>query len=406
MKRIGGNSYITKEEQEIYLDKVSLKDLTKQYSTPIMIFLENRLRENLKVFQDVFESVFKTFQGFYSFKANFLPEICEIISSEGIGAEVIGLPELKLALKIGVPPERILVGGPYMPEELILFSMKNKVREIIVYNINDLNKINAIAEKLGVKQKICIRIISKRYGAKLGITLDNENLIKIENAIKKSKNIEISTILAHYGTQMNNSKQFEKNIDIIESNLLKLHSIGLHIENINLGGGFPEASVMPKKQLKKIALNIRDSLKYRGINYKQIYFEPGRYFVGDTGLFVTNIVKVTKDRWIFLNIGNHICPKFARSSLRFYNTSKIENPHKYKTSIAGIIPSDQDVLAKDYFFTDDLDEGDVVLVVNVGAYNLTFSNRFPYSLPNIILVKDNVFKLIFDNQIDHDFSLN
>ena len=50
-------------------------------------------------------------------------------------------------------------------------------------------------------------------------------------------------------------------------------------------------------------------------------------------------------------------------------------------------------------------EGDKVIVTNVGAYTLTFSNRFPYSLPNIFLVKDNDIKQIFTPSIDHDFSI-
>ena len=95
-----------------------------------------------------------------------------------------------------------------------------------------------------------------------------------------------------------------------------------------MGGGFPEATVMQKNRLENIAINIKSTIDNLGIDYKSIYFEPGRYIVGDTGLFLTKIIKVSEDRWIFLNIGNHICPKFARCSLRFYNISQINEPHK------------------------------------------------------------------------------
>jgi len=63
------------------------------------------------------------------------------------------------------------------------------------------------------------------------------------------------------------------------------------------------------------------------------------------------------------------------------------------------------VLAKDYFFTEIINEGDIVLISNVGAYTLTFSNRFPYSLPKIFLVKDNEMRQIFDQYTDKDFSI-
>ena len=211
-------------------------------------------------------------------------------------------------------------------------------------------------------------------------------MIEFEKAYKNYQNIRITTILSHYSTQMNNINQFKQNISSIAYNIKLLSDHGINIDNINLGGGFPEATIMPQNQLKYIAKEIKSTLERLQINYKHIYFEPGRYFIGDAGLFISKIVKVGENRWVFLNIGNHICPKFARCSLRFYNASQIDKPHKYKTSIAGIVPTDQDVLAKDYFFTENLLKGDKILVANTGAYCLTFSNRFPYLLPKILLI--------------------
>ena len=129
-------------------------------------------------------------------------------------------------------------------------------------------------------------------------------------------------------------------------------------------------------------------------------------FFSERPVFISKIIKVKENRWIFLDIGNHICPKFARCSLRFYNASQIDKPHKFKTSIAGIVPTDQDILAKNYFFTENLREKDIILTTNVGAYCLTFSNRFPYTLPSILLVKGSLVKKIFDPNLNHDFSLN
>jgi diaminopimelate decarboxylase len=204
---------------------------------------------------------------------------------------------------------------------------------------------------------------------------------------------------------MNNFELFKKNVKSVLDCTKILLEAGISIENINLGGGFPEAVIMPENQLRELATEINLLLSNSEISFKNIYFEPGRYLVGDAGLLIAKIIKVTDDRWIFLNIGNHICPKFAKSSMRFYNATRIEEPHKFKTSIAGIMPTDQDVLVKDYFFTHDLKEGDLVVITNVGAYNLTFSNRFPYILPNIVLVKDKTATNIFDPSKDRDFSI-
>ena len=406
LKKISGNPYLNKKEGELLIDGILLNEVLKTNTTPLIFFLENRVRNNINTFNKVFKSVFNNFQCFYSFKANFLPEICNIVQSEGLGAELIGLPELKLALKLHFLPDKIIVGGPYLPQDLIEKCVQEKIKEIVVYNMNDLIRINSIAKKSQTIQNICLRINTQKFGSKLGIFLNHSNVIKLKRIINESKNIKITTLLSHYSTQMNNFELFEKNVNILLDNTKILFDAGIEIENINLGGGFPEAVIMPEKQLRELATRIDLLISNFEISFKNIYFEPGRYLVGDAGLLIAKIIKVTDDRWIFLNIGNHICPKFAKSSMRFYNATRIEEPHKFKTSIAGIIPTDQDVLAKNYFFTNDLEEGDLVIITNIGAYNLTFSNRFPYLLPNIILVKDKTATNIFNPSVNRDFSIN
>lgn len=406
MKKISGNPFLKKEGGKVLIDLIYLEDILNKFKTPLLIFLENRIRDNIKSFIDVISSEFNDFECYYSFKANFLPDICNIICSERIGANVVGLPELRLALKIGFPPNKILAGGPYLPKEMIRLSIKNQIKELIVYNLNDIKKINLVAQKFNTNQNICIRVNSQKYNSKLGINFDKKNLIFLERLITSCKNIKITTILSHYSTQMNNFEQFKKNITTIIEALKNFSRIGINVKNINIGGGFPEATIMPQNQLRKIVKNIRTIFEDFSINYEKIYFEPGRYFVGDAGLFIAKILKVSNDRNAFLNIGNHICPKFARCSLRFYNASKIHLSHNEPTTFLGIVPTDQDVLAKDYFFSEYLKEGDKVLVTNTGAYCLTFSNRFPYPLPKIFLIKDNQLKQIFDPDIEKDFSLH
>ena len=108
-----------KKDGKLLIGGIATREIVKNAHTPYMIFFADRVKYNINSFCRVFQSVFDNFQCFYSFKANFLPDICRIIQSEGVGAELIGLPELKLALKLHFPSEKIIVGGPYLPKELI-----------------------------------------------------------------------------------------------------------------------------------------------------------------------------------------------------------------------------------------------------------------------------------------------
>ncbi|MFX0072579.1 MAG: alanine racemase, partial [Candidatus Hermodarchaeota archaeon] len=234
MKKLSGNPYLKAVNGNLFMDQVELTELLKVSNTPIMIFLENKIRSNLKTFNKVFKSIFKNFECYYSLKANYLPEICTIIQSEGVGAEAIGLPELKLALITKFSSDKILVGGPYLPDVLIEKAIKNQVREIIVYDLKDLKRINLTAQKNNRVQDICVRINSQKYGSRLGVFFDNENLSELKEKIQECKNIRVVSILSHYTSQMNNIEQFKKNLKSIIDNLQYLTRNGINIKNINL----------------------------------------------------------------------------------------------------------------------------------------------------------------------------
>ena len=104
MKNISGNPYLINKNGKILIDSIPLGKIIEKYETPLLIFLEKRIRDNIKSFTRIFNEEFESFQCYYSLKANYIPEICKIVYSEGIGVKEVGLPELKLALRLGFSP--------------------------------------------------------------------------------------------------------------------------------------------------------------------------------------------------------------------------------------------------------------------------------------------------------------
>ena len=406
MKIIAGNPYLKKDQGKFYFDELEYSILEKDFSTPYFVFFENRIKDNINIFNSVFSSHFERYEAFYSFKANYLHEICIIIKEGNFGAEIISLPELELALNLNFSPNKIIVGGIYLTDQLILKCLNNNIKEIIAYSLSDIKRINSLAKNCNKTQKICLRINSGKYDARIGIEINERTINKLHLILSECKNIELTTVLSHFSTQMNSIDLLKKNCISLLENLKKLHKkLHIDIKNINFGGGFPEAVVFKKKRLEDFALNLKKLLQDHNFSHLNVYLEPGRFIVGDAGILISKIINTTDNRWIFLNIGNYIVPKFARCNLRFYNLNNLNESYNAKTSFAGIIPSDQDVLAKDYSFTPTVKIGGKILITNVGAYCLTFSNRFPYKLPTILLVKGKEYKIIFNPTEHHDFSL-
>jgi len=65
MKIIAGNKYLKKRENQIFFDLIPLDDILKLSKTPFMIFLENKIRDNIRSFSDTMTSVFPNFQDLF-----------------------------------------------------------------------------------------------------------------------------------------------------------------------------------------------------------------------------------------------------------------------------------------------------------------------------------------------------
>ena len=84
MKKLAGNPYLKADTNKIFIDSVPLNELIEKFETPFMVLIENRIRDNINTFKEIFNSVFSEFQCFYSIKSNYLDSVLKIISSEDV----------------------------------------------------------------------------------------------------------------------------------------------------------------------------------------------------------------------------------------------------------------------------------------------------------------------------------
>ena len=75
-------------------------------------------------------------------KANPLPPLIALLAKRGAGAEVASLPELRLALAAGVPPERIVFDSPAKTRE----ELREAVRLGVHVNADNLDELDRLAE--------------------------------------------------------------------------------------------------------------------------------------------------------------------------------------------------------------------------------------------------------------------
>ncbi|UYP46370.1 Diaminopimelate decarboxylase [Candidatus Lokiarchaeum ossiferum] len=407
-----GNKFVNIRENILHLGKFQIQDIISKKKTPSFVFLLDKLRANIKQISWCFSEVFPKAQGFYSMKANFFSPIIETVKNADFGAEIVGIPEFNSLKKINFPMDKIIAGGPYLPDDFLKELVKHKVGYIVVYDLEDLLRIqNEITNKnkdVSYIQKILVRFQSPKYTGRQGIALNKQNLLNLKEIVDNSPNILMKGILSHMGTRMKTLENFQKNIAFIIKTVNDLKQIArISTEIIDMGGGFPNADTLKKNQLLSILEQLKKELIIGNCAHCQIFYEPGRFLVGDIGFCLTKVYKYDEaTATAFLEIGNNMIPKFMKSALRFYNASRIyEKPNK-PIDFMGIIPSDQDILIKNYNFTRNIAADDIIVIANVGAYALTWSTRFPYILPSILFIDGNDIEIFHDNAVQSDFSIH
>lgn len=365
--------------------------LIQEYETPLYVFLEQRIRENCQNILKISRKYLNT-QIYYSYKANYLSPICRIINEEGIGAEIATEYEYNVALQNEVNPKSIILSAPYKPASLLRKVISDGVGLILLSYLDELTELAKYTNPNEI-QNVGIRLRSPRPNKQLGFSGTREVISEIIDLFGKSENFLLTTLQLHIGTQLDD-QIFKEGVEYLINIANKFEQMGISISQLDFGGGFPEASEITEEELDNLFLLLYESLKERGWENTISIFEPGRYLVGDAGLLLTQIInlfEVEGERWIMLNTGTHHCPKLSNSKFRFELIDHMSEPRDTSTSIAGCLPTDLDVFSKRYPFIKSVKKGDHLAIFNAGAYTLSWSTRFSFPFPPMILVnKDQI----------------
>lgn len=145
-------------EGVLHIEGVSAADLAQRFGTPLYVFSEAQIRENLRRFREAFENGWPgPVDVLPAMKANTLLAIRQLLSNEGAGADIYSPEELEGVLQTGVDPERVSVNGGGKPREHLRNCVEAGVR-ITVEDVDEIDLIQEVAAELGRTAKIRFRV--------------------------------------------------------------------------------------------------------------------------------------------------------------------------------------------------------------------------------------------------------
>ncbi|TFG09319.1 hypothetical protein EU534_02255, partial [Candidatus Heimdallarchaeota archaeon] len=383
----------------------SLESFLSEKRTPFFLFLENRFRDNALVFRNNLQKFIPNLFVSYAIKANYLGRILYNAKKLDLGIEVMSLFELKLAHKAGIPNSKIIFNGPAKTREELEFALEKDIQYLNVDSMNELILIETLAKKTGVVQPITIRIHPQlkektekrmliRKNSKLGI--DFTRAIKLFSYAKKSAHLKPAGVHTHIGTNLTSHDFYDELLLFLNSYIKDLENKhDIEIKEINLGGGLASKSVLDQNEFQLSRLGEQVSSHITNIEDKIIIFEPGRYLIEDSFIALTKVLRTKKSwgrKWAFTDIGaNSLIP------MRYSNYKVV--PLNFKgegqyTNIGGPLCLPVDVIS-DESVNFDIQEEDLLIILNCGAYTISMSEQFGYPRPAIYaLNQDNALELI------------
>ena len=394
-------------KKRLTIDKVVIDDIAKKFGTPTYCYSYTQLKKNI----NNFKKNFKSFSPLICFaiKSNTNLNLIKEIQKFGLGADVVSMGELMMALKAGISPKKIVFSGVGKTSKEISYAIDKKILLINAESKSEIKEIDRIARLKKKKVQIGIRlnpntdaktlsqISTGKKENKFGI--NEKTFLELISFCQNSKNINLECLSVHIGSQILDHKPYEKMLNVVDKIIDKTKH---KFKFIDLGGGMGISYNDNSKKLnyKKYNTAIKKFLKKHP---SKIIFEPGRSIVGDVGFLISRIIYIKendKKDFIILDaaMNDLMRPALYGANHKTLPSIKRNQISKKIYEFVGPICESTDKFVSLKKFQK-LKEKEIIVMCDVGAYGMSLSSN--YNLrpkPIELLIKGSNIRIIKKRQ--------
>ena len=426
------NNITVLENGHLAFSGVDVVELAEKYGTPLYLTDEKRIRENCRKYKNAVEKYFGSESlPLYASKALSYKDIYRIINSEGLGADVVSGGELYTALSVGFPSEKIYFHGNNKTEAEIIYALESKIGGFVVDNFEELKLLDTLAGKMGVTQRILLRVspgidphthravVTGSVDSKFGVPIETGQAIKFVANALECKNLLLEGIHCHIGSQIFEEYPFTDSAKIMLDFALSVkNEYGVSFKKINLGGGIGVRYVEEDPifeiddMFRKIKTELDSLVSERQLDRPVFLFEMGRFICADAGmtLYTVGSVKEIEGYKKYVCIDGGMCdnPRYAlyESKYTVYNASNANAVRDMVGSVAGRCCESGDLIGENMLLQP-FNRGDILAVAVTGAYNYSMAmnyNRLPK--PAMVCVNNGKEKLVIKRESYEDLLKN
>ena len=441
------SGYLEVHNGHLTIDGVDALELVEKYNSPLFVFSERRIRDNIGRLQHAASVVDRPIKFCYASKANSNMAILKAVQDSGIDVEVNSGGELFKALRVGFRPDQIIFNGTSKSDDEIDDAVRAGIYAINIDSIYEIELVEKSVARLRAQgeeispARMTLRLVPEigtrshlglqtaLLTSKFGIS-SSEVLAAFRRGLQNPDLVRVCGIHIHVGSQTPDVEPFAEAFKSMWEHLVTIHNeTGHTLEHINLGGGIPVNYLRDRTQADDLPQHERDMLgaelepaavltealrvareSARAANAEHlldqvtILLEPGRSVIADAGLVLTTVRNIktrpeTGDVWLLTDAGYNIM--LSMNNYKWYyhliSASRADAPYAREYKVAGPLCDSGDVYfdieregrLPDYRkLPEDVAPGEVLALLNCGAYSL--AQMFHYNgrpLPAAVLIK-------------------
>lgn len=411
-------SYFIYQNDTLFCEGVNLAEVAKTVPTPFYLYSANGLLQNFENYETALAGIPHTIC--FAMKSNSNLALLKLLAQKGSGADVVSGGELFLALKAGFNPKKIVFAGVGKRDDELKDAIEAGVAAINVESPQELEVVHQIAQGLGKQANVALRVnpdidihghpfisTGKSFN-KFGIDWEAAPAI-YENALKNMPQVNLMGIHNHIGSMIFNMEYYKAAAQRLKSLVEQLRKMGCPIVHVDIGGGLGvnyqtpltmfvdgrEVAEVPSPEPLELIQSILPILKPLNC---EIFFEPGRSIVANTGILVTKVLYIKETRgkrFICVDSGMH---HLIRPALygAYHEVVALNQRHDAfsNADVVGPICESTDFLAQDRLLPR-VERGDLLAVMTAGAYGYSLATSYnAQPLPAEVLVSGDKFEVV------------
>jgi diaminopimelate decarboxylase len=393
----------TDEQGRLRVGGVDLLDLAAEHGTPLFVYDEEHLRQRCREARAAFGPGVA-----YASKAFLCKAMAALAHEEGMCIDVSTGGELHVALRAGVPGERLVLHGNNKSDQELRQAIDGGVGRIVVDSFDEIDRLEAIGNRgqpllvrvtPGVEAHTHEYVMTGQDDSKFGFGLNSGEAAKAVERLADGRAGTLVGVHAHIGSQIFLLHSFAKEVEALAG---FFRQAGL--EELCVGGGLGVAYVEGEESapLDQWAATVKRACHDHGIPaHTRITAEPGRAIAAAAAitLYTVGTIKDLPGIRTYVAVDGGMSdnprPVLYGSGYEAFLPRATAAPRGKTVTIVGKHCESGDVVVRDAHVPDDLAVGDVIATPVTGAYGHSMASNYnKVPRPAVVFVKDGEARVV------------